>query len=347
MNLQTAGALLIAVLVGAGIWYAKCPEELRRPLSEMHLIESAEATSLVIVKRVSWSQDGRKLLTLAFGDVGSDGPLVLHDLEDHSPRMPIEFSAEPVHTALLAADGRHVVVASYDRTLWWIGLESDERRALLELPPGAGILDAALSLDGRQLAAASTAGSIYLGDPENWLGTVIASGLTSRVSELRFSRDGRRLICAAQDGALCVWDLQSGTDPQCWKAHAGPAMAAAFLTDERIISAGLDDTIRVWSAPAGREIWRGDFGLSGIRALALSSDEKLAAWGGGQRRIIVWDLENVCKKYEIPIPASLVCDIQFSPDSKSLAVAGTEGTLRLYDAQTGIERETIELAPSL
>jgi WD40 repeat protein len=240
-----------------------------------------------------------------------------------------------------------VFVATHTGRLWWIGLESEERTALIELAAGSGFVAAALSPDGSQAAAASTAGAIYLGNPESRVMAVFASGPRSRISELRFSDDGRRLVCAGQDGSLCVWDLQSGEIQQIWKGHDQTAMAAAFLTDERIISAGLDDTIRIWDGSTGHEMWRGEFGLSGVHALALSGDGTIAAWGGRQRRIVVWDLENSRKKYEIPVPASMIFDMQFSPDSNSLAVAGTEGMLRLYAAQTGIETQALELRQAL
>ena len=350
MNLRDTrvGAVLIAVLVAAGVWYAKRPEAVQRTLTQLHFgIESQNPNSSVYVRRVSWSPDSRKLLSVTHGEAGLDGSLVLHDLDDRPHRLSIDISGESVANAMLAPDGRHVLVATHEGRLWWIGLESDARTSLLELPRGVGLVAAALSANGRQVAAASSDGSIYLGDPEHQPAAVFASGLRSRISDMRFSKDGCRLVCAAKDGWLCIWELQSGKVQQRWKGHDEPAMAAAFLPGDRIISASLDDTIRIWGISTGQEIWRGEFGLFRVYALALSADGKMAAWGGHQQKIVVWDLEHARKKYEIQIPASIVWDLQFSPDNMSLAIAGTEGMLRVYDAPTGTEKESIEVGQRL
>jgi WD40 repeat protein len=310
-------------------------------------IETQTPRSFANARRVYWSSDCRKLLAVVQGEVGPDGPLALHDLDDRPCRMPIDIWGESVASAALAPDGRHVLVATHLGRLWWIGLESDERKLLLELPVRVGFSTAVLSCDGRQVLAASSDGKIFLCDPERPAPVIFASGLASHVSDMRFSRDGRRLVSSGQDGWLSVWELQSGKLLHRWKGHDQPAMAAAFLSDDQIISASLDDTIRIWEMSTGREIWRGEFGLYGVTALAVSADGKTAAWGGYNRKVIVWDLANARKQCEIQVPAPIVWDVRFSPDNKSLAVAGTEGMLRVHDAQSGIEVAEIEFGQRL
>lgn len=335
--------VLIATLVSIGAWYAKSPDSVYRFVPQLRsAVETDKPTSSVFVRKVWWSPDSGNLLSLARGDIGWDGPLVVHDFAERPLRMPVDMHGESVATAAVARDGRHILVATYEGRLWWIGLESDDRTLLLEAPVKSGFSAAALSSDGKLSALASYDGSIYLCDTERPAPKIIASDLISRISELRFSDDGLRLVSAGQDGWLCVWELQSGIVHR-WKAHDCPAMAAAFLSDGRIISASHDDTIRIWEVSTGREIWRGEFRLSGVNALAVSADGKSAAWGGFQRRVVVWDLENARKKYEFQVPSSIVWDVQFCPDGKSLAVAGTEGMLRVYDAQCGTEVAEFEI----
>src|SRR5665213_115593 len=147
MNLRNAhpGALLIAAVVAAGLLYAKRPDAVHRSLSQMQLsIEPESPKSLVYVRRVSWSPDSRKLLSVARGEFGSDGPLVWHDLENRPLRMSIDVWGESVALAILACDGRHVLVATDQSRLWWIGLESDERTLLLELPGNSALTAATL-----------------------------------------------------------------------------------------------------------------------------------------------------------------------------------------------------------
>ncbi len=349
MNLRdtpAVGTILIAGFVACGVWYAKFPDAVQQALPQLQLSTPADdATSFVYIKSATWSPDGSQLLSLANGECGWDGPLVLHDLDDRPNRMPINLRGETVALATMAADGRHVLVATNAGRLWWITLDSDDRKLLHELPRGSGFT--AIGWHRNLLAAATNAGEIYLYDPEAASPAVVASGLQSRISDVRFSPDGLSLVAAGQNGWLCVWDLQSGQITREWKAHNQPATAAAFLTDGRIISAGLDDTVRIWDLSTGRELWRGEFGMFGVQALAVSADGKSAAWGGYQRKVIVWDLENSCKKYELQVPATIIRDIQFSPDAESLAIAGTEGLLRLYKAHSGAEIAKLEIGTTL
>ena len=107
--------------------------------------------------------------------------------------MSVDMHDESVATAAVARDGRHILVATYEGRLWWIGLESDDRTLLLEAPVKSGFSAAALSSDGKLSALASYDGSIYLCATEFPAPRIIASDLISRISELRFSDDGLRL----------------------------------------------------------------------------------------------------------------------------------------------------------
>jgi len=360
MDLRNAIAriVLIAALVGVGAWNAKFPEDFARALPQLRLgvesgaekgIESNSLVSFIYCKRVCWSSDGRKLLSVTRGDCGLDGPLAVHDLDNAPLRMPIDMLGETVSTAVLASDGRHVLVAAVaaDGTdvgrLWWLGLQSDERKLLLETTVRSGVNAIAISGNGNMSAAATSDGQIYLCDPESPVPAILAAGMQSLISDLRFSLDGQRLVSAGQDGWLTVWDLPSRRVLHRWKGHDQPAMAAAFLSGDRLISAGLDDAVRVWEISTGREIWSGEFKLSGVHALAVSGDGKTAAWGGRQSKVVVWDLENASKKYELDVLASIVWDVEFSADSRFLAVAGTQGILRLYDAWSGSEISELEV----
>jgi WD40 repeat protein len=341
------GMLVIATLVAAGAWYAKDPDSVHRSLSHTQLgAELPNPRAFVHVNKVWWTQDSRKLLSVARGEVGFDGPLVLHDL-DHLPcHMSIDVGGESTVKAALAPDGQHVLVASCQGLLWWIGLDTDERRLLLSLPASVDFTAIALSADGSQIVAASSDGSIYLGDAERHGLAVFDSGPGGRSSELRFSNDGQKLVSAGQDGWLCVWDIPSGRIVRRWKGHGQPATAAAFVSDDRIISTSLDDTVRIWDVASGREIWRGEFGLLAVTALAVSPDGLSAAWGGNTHKVVVWDIANGRKKCEIEVPASMVRDVKFSFDNKSLAVAAG-GTLRVHDAQSGTAVAVIEMGDVL
>jgi WD40 repeat protein len=150
------------------------------------------------------------------------------------------------------------------------------------------------------------------------------------------------------DGSICHWQLETGTLLREIAGNGLPATAVAFLPgDQRIISAGLDGGVRICDLRSGREEWRGEFGKLGISALALAPDGKIAAWGGYDHRIVIWDVELKEKRFEITIPATVVSQLKFSRDGTTLAIAGRERTIRLYDTQTWSEKEGIPVGPPL
>jgi WD40 repeat protein len=119
---------------------------------------------------------------------------------------------------------------------------------------------------------------------------------------------------------------------------------ALFLPDgKRIISSGLDDTVRIWDISSGREQWRGEFGLFGVTALAVSKDGATAAWAGHQRKIVVWDMVRGRRKFEINTSGTVVCHLSFTSDGMTLAAAENDERVHMYDALTGFEREGIAL----
>jgi cytochrome c len=351
MNLRESyiGISFIVAIVAGGSWVASRPEALRNIQLLQEPVDPSSLTPIapVCVRKVSWSTDSRRLLALAQGEIGYEGPLVLHDLDAGPHRLTIGASNESIVLAELVPDGQHVLVATREGRLWWSGLQSGENKLLLDLPATTEFSWLAISRSGTQAAVASTDGSIYLinpqSDAEQNASKRLINGPATRTTRMGFSKDGTSLAAAAYDGSVSVWDLESGQMRQSWKGHNQSATAVAMLPDERIVSASLDDSIRIWDVANEHEIWHTQSGLLGVTALSISDDGRSAAWGGHRRKVVVWDLENEQLKFEIQISASMVWDIQFSPDSKLLAVAGNDGTLQLYDAKTGAEKELLEV----
>ncbi|MBS0266953.1 MAG: hypothetical protein JSS02_33815 [Planctomycetes bacterium] len=335
------GTLVIAALIAAGVGLARNPLSLA-PDGSLHFrLASEPVTPIanVAVRQISWSADSRRFLAVETGDIGVGGPLVIHDRDSGPQRLTIGSSGEPIVLAELIPDGQHLLVATREGQLWWSHLQHAERQLLLQLPEMVDFSALAVSRDSRQIAVASSDGSLYLITPpvDNEAGTrtPLISGPAVRTTRLAFSPDGQALVTAAYDGSIRQWDLKSGRIRQTWTGHSQPATAVAVLPDGRIISASQDDTIRLWEIDSEREVWRLESELLGVSTLAVSSDGKSAAWGGHRRKIVVWDLTSWQRRHEISISASMVWDLQFSPDGHSLAVAGNDGTLELIDAHTG------------
>jgi WD40 repeat protein len=334
------------LLVGGGLWYADNRETGRWPsISPGAESENQVTSTLAAVHRIEWSADGQKIISLSQGALCSGECLAMHDAVHGSGAMPIDVAGEPVGAMALSPDSRHLAVATYRGKLLWIDLESSNIVALVDDVRSTMFTAVAISEDGRLLAAAdSGAGGIYVWNPAQGTVLRLPARRQSNVSVLRFSMDGRRLVSAHNDGSICHVDLATQVVLNEFAGSGLPATAVAFLPgDQRIISAGLDGAVRIRNLDSSHDECRVESGRAGITSLAVSPNGRTAAWADHNRRIVVWDLELNEKKFEFKIPASYVSQLKFAPDGTTLAVAGREGMIRLYDMQSGTEKEGIDV----
>ncbi len=338
--------LIIASLMTAGVWYAKTGTMQRWAGSTFEADEiPVAALPTVTVNSVGWSADGKTLMSLSRGEPSFQAYIALHDVAQPTGRMPIDVMGESINSAALAPDGRHMLTSNFKGELWWINLDSLDSTRLVKLPNRQVVSATAIAADSRWVAAATDSSAICVCDTANMKLTTLHSERHSRISDLRFSNDGKQLVDCHNDGTISLFDVATQKLLQEFIGHEPVVSGADFLADgERIISAGTDDSVRIWDISSGREVWRGEFGLFGIKSLAVSADGAIAAWGGFNRKIIVWDLLRGKKRFEISTAASIIYSLKFSTDGQLLAAAGTEETIRLYNTQTGIEEKRIDVS---
>ncbi len=75
------------------------------------------------------------------------------------------------------------------------------------------------------------------------------SGHRGHVNAVIFSRDGRLLASAGDDGTIRFWEPATGTELFCLTAHKSCVNTLAYSADGRILASGsCDCTIRLWDA---------------------------------------------------------------------------------------------------
>jgi WD40 repeat protein len=341
-----AGLFSIATLVATAVWYARNPESTTWPVPIFLNGEPSPGLPEISVGELHWSADGRRLLVRTRSIGQHDDTLTLHCLAPTGRSLPLDTAGRGFSGCALASDGCHALVGAWSGELWWIDAESSAATLLAELPDRRCFTAVAIQeKEGCRLAAGGTSdGRILLCDLHDLTVSELHSERTS-VCCLSFYRNGALVACSHGDGSIEVWDLASGSLRQILPGHGQGASVVAFLEgDAQIISGALDDSVRIWDLAGNREMWRGEFGLRGVRALDVSPDGKTAAWGGFDRRVIVWDLAHQRKKFECATAARFVTTVKFSPDGTMLAAAGFEGTVRLYDAQSGAERKGLDVS---
>ncbi len=122
------------------------------------------------------------------------------------------------------------------------------------------------------------------------------------VRAVAFAPDGKTLATGGYDGAVRLWDLQTGRE------------SAALR----------DDPHSSW-----------------VRALAFSPDGKTLAVAVNYAppRLVFWDVPT--KRARHIVERTSVTSLAFSPDGTTLATGAIDAPLKLWDATTGRERFTL------
>jgi WD40 repeat protein len=177
------------------------------------------------------------------------------------------------------------------------------------------------------------------------------SGHGSAVATLAFSADDRFLASGSADGAIKLWQAETGRELATLNGHRKGVSGLAFLADGRMVSAGLDGRVLLWRlTPNGRDetsvaavsttITAGDDPCRAIAAPALTGQNEIAV--GGESGIIrIWDLNDSLVKGELKGHERGVGSIAYC-GPRAVVSASLDGTVRFWDvpSSTAYSKET-------
>lgn len=117
--------------------------------------------------------------------------------------------------------------------------------------------------------------------------------------------------------------------------HTENVRAVAFNGNgDRIVSAGMDNTVRLWDTVTGQPlaVWPG---LTDRIAVAFSADGSRVAAGSSDTTIRLWDVGTGAEIAVLSGHTGPVLSVAFSPDGQYLASSSADRSVRLWDAYTG------------
>lgn len=157
-----------------------------------------------------------------------------------------------------------------------------------------------------------------------------------------FSPNGTYLASGSADGAVHLWDLDTGQRvnfPE--SSHKGSTRGVVFSPDGNVLASGATDgSIILWDLREGGPSGMPLKAHSGIISLAFSPDGKTLASGHRDFSVVLWDVQNR-KRVHSPLTGhrQYVNSLAFSPDGKTLASASWK--IILWDVTTGHRMATL------
>jgi len=224
----------------------------------------------------------------------SDGDVVLWDLTDGQAKIVLSGHRDRITAICFSSDGDMIASASDDKTVKLWNVVTGEVETSLTGHTGA-VTSVTLSPDAQTLASGSADETIRLWSTSTGKCRGVLEGHSLAVTSVAFSPDGRTLASGSLDTSIRLWDVVT------YRAHA-----ALHGHRNGVVCVAID--------PKGER-------------LASASRER-------DRSVLLWDGSGgtySCTCLSHPRPVN---SVSFSPDGQLLACGSTDGTVRLWDAQT-------------
>jgi hypothetical protein len=249
-----------------------------------------------------------------------------------------------VNAVLFSADGSQLLAAAGEPGLFGeVRQWNVAERKLIHLFEGHGdaIYSLALSPDGKILATGSYDQKIKLWDVASGKELNTLSGHNGAVFGLAFRPDGKILASASADRTVKLWNVEAGKRLDTLSQPLKDQYAITFSPDGKLLYAGgADSRIRVWqvadaAAETSNPMIDAHFAHEGtILRLAFSPDGKTLLSCADDRTVKLWSAADMRQRLVFGAQRDWAAAAAFL-DNDRVAVGRMDGSLDIYDAQTG------------
>jgi len=300
-------------------------------MSSVAVPESMTRTAYSIA--LSFSPDGRTLLAGSDSSPpGNGGPprsigyLMRVDLSTGAASGPVLTVPGGIAAASFSPDGRRIITAGQQTHVFDARSGRVVSRRDFGNPAGPS---AAISPDGRYVAAQNGAGDLDLLDLETGGVATLSSG-TGAIVRLLFTPDSKTLVTSGENHLVQVWDDSAHSLRETLTGHGGPVHQLAISRDgSTLYSGSLDGTIFEWDLSGTRSFGRsvrvssGDDGNFGLDPnVAISPDGTTLATGETDGTVVLADASTLRRIGSFHPMELQIASVSFGPEGHTLAVAG-------------------------
>ncbi|ETO34415.1 WD-40 repeat protein [Reticulomyxa filosa] len=265
-----------------------------------------------------------------------DGSKVVSFVDDNTPRIfdittrrehLLEHSLY-INLVQFSQDGTKIASSTYNANIYIWDTSSGKQVHLLQ-GHTSWIMHLQFSPDNCKLVSCSGDNTARLWDVVSGKQLQLFEGHSEGVHRVKFSPDGSKIVSCSTDNTIRLWDVSSGKQLLLLEGHSDAVKEVYFSPDgSKIVSCSMDRTARLWDALSGKQIQTLEDGEN-ISALQFSSDgSKIISIM--ENTIRMWDASSGRRIQILEGHFSTVCDVKFSPDSKTIVSCSQDRTVRLW-----------------
>ena len=278
------------------------------------------------VSSLTFSADGNQLASGSF-----DHTVKIWNTSDLAPLKTLTGYEGPVTGLRFSSDGTKLTTAGYDKTIRKWNLVSNNSDAELVSKHDDTIRNFAISRDDQWLASVSGQ-NLNLYKSRNSNRTITAS---ENLIDVAFGRSGQHVATVDAKGTAQVYETVSGKSVR-RHVSVGQGWAIAIDDGSRQVAVGKrNGAVTLWPNKDAMsvELEGHNDAVSAIRFCRTDNSVLTSSYDG---RVLEWRSRLPAHEPIARVETTFrIWDCAFSPDQKSIAVAGKAGAVEIRDLRTG------------
>lgn len=279
-----------------------------------------------------FSPDGGRLVAVV-----ADRKVDVYDLGRRARAMTLRGHLMIVDCAAFSPDGRRIATADRDGYVKvWSGSPGRSSLLLGEWPRLIRVAP-----DGRTIAASAYYDRVNVWDLES--GTLLQRRRAryDKTYNSDLSPDGLRLATVALDSVLRIWNATNGSLIDAFQASRTNALRAVHFTPDGRSLATCDTAgvVKLWDVASRSERLSLDTHGLNIWDIEFDRTSRHAVLAALNRPPLVWNLQSG-RVEQVLADANGAWSSRFSPDGKTLVLAGLDGLLRSYETASWSLKES-------
>jgi WD40 repeat protein len=262
-------------------------------------------------------------------------------------RVALVGHTQLVEAVAFSPDGRTLASCGWDNSvrLWDLSRSPGTAEAEpVTLPDTTVRFALAFSPDGSLLASAGDGSVTIWSCGSSFKPVAKRAGVTYRC--LAYSADGRTLALGGEDSTIRLWDMPAASERMVLRGHADVVKSIAFSPDGKLlVSSSQEGRVVLWDAASGTELRTlMNGGPNPVRFVTFTPDGKsvvLSEVAWDPREVVLVDVQTGKVQVRLPGHRYGVNAIAFAPDGRTLATAGVDRCIKLWDRSTWKELVTL------